>query len=139
MPSSNTQPSRHRRRATIERSVLVRLTKADSEAMRDHEFTYKLSAAKILLTTWKRNHGGRAPTPIVVDRLGKHDRLVLIPAADAVMLASLKQTGGLLGHAVRNGHLPEPEARAIMADIRSVVQLYRERLDAKAKEDSRAP
>lgn len=116
---TKTQPSRHRRRNSIVRSVLVRLDKEQDHRIREQELALGESAASILRRSWDRLEPGE------LSYTGRKGVVLVLPAAaDAAMLVALRQLGSLLGHGVREGRLPHDTALRTLDGIRDLVRGY---------------
>lgn len=118
---SGAGPSR-RPRGSIKRSVLVRLDAEQAQAVGILETATGQSAAAILLTAWAERTGKLPPLP--------QPPKVLPAAADAAVLLTIRQIGGLLGKGVREKTLPTDQAEKALADLRRCAVAYEERIRA---------
>lgn len=116
MPSG---PSR-RPRGTIERSVLVRLDGEQAATIATLEAATGRSAAAVLL--------GYLPGSSAKPALPSAPAQILPAAADAAMLVTLRQLGGVLGKGIRDHSLPEAEAKRALLGIESLINDYHRRI-----------
>lgn len=123
MPNA-TQPARIRSRKKITKTVLVRLTKDQENRIKEQAAVLRSSAARVLIAAWERS--AVAENISLVGSLNGNYAVAMPAVADAALLAGLRQLGGLIGHAARNGVVDWEQADVVLKSIREATQAYKE-------------
>lgn len=113
-------PSR-RSRGSIKRHVHVRLDSSQAASLAVLEAATGKSAASVLLAAFENRQLPAQP---------KEPPKVLPAAADASVLMSIRQIGGLLGKGIRDRALPAPVAEKALNELMKILAIYERKINA---------